>query len=81
MNVIDGGHLLHAVKRNVNCPYVDVARQYEEHLRLNYDINVVLMFDSYGNGPSVKDHEYRRRASKQSPDIVFDWNTTVYSNQ
>ena len=39
------------------------------------------MFDGYYNGTSTKDYEHTRRATKHSPDIIFNIDIPVYGNQ
>jgi hypothetical protein len=47
----------------------------------HFGSSAVIVFDGYETGPSVKDHEHRRRAAKCCPDVVFDCNTPAYRNQ
>jgi 5'-3' exonuclease len=54
---------------------VDIACQYEEHLKKHYGSNVVVVFDGYQSSPNIKDHERQRRAAKRATDIVFDCST------
>ena len=54
--VVDGGALLHQVSWNKNCSYSEVIDQYCDYLQNNYGLFIVI-FDSYGNGASTKDHE------------------------
>ena len=58
--VVDGGALLHQVLWNKNCSYSEVIDQYCDYLQNNYG-SCIVVFDGYGNGASIKDHEHRRR--------------------
>jgi hypothetical protein len=79
MIVVDIDHLQHAIKRRQDGTFTDVANQKVDYLYKQFKGLVNMVFDSYGNGPCVKDHEHRRRAKKHAPDIVFDnsWPTKV----
>jgi hypothetical protein len=79
--VVDGGHLLHAVKWRIDGTFADVANQYVDYLYRQFKRVVFIVFDGYGNGPNVKDHEHRRRGKRQSPDVVFDKSGPVHKNQ
>lgn len=79
--VVDGGYLLHKVKWKVGSSYGQVIYQYVSYLRSRFSGNVTIVFDGYGNGPTVKDHEHTRRARKSSPAVVFDDLTVVYKDQ
>jgi 5'-3' exonuclease len=70
--VIDGGCLLHKVKWLPSCSYRDVFQQYVRHVQSRYGSDAVIVFDGYGNGPSIKDTEHARRAAKVSADIAVD---------
>ena len=61
--VVEGGALLHQVSWNKKCSYSEV--QYCDYLQNNYGL-CIIVFDSYGNGVSAKDHEHRRR-NKEMP--------------
>ena len=70
--VIDGGWLLHRVKWQKGFLYSEIINQYVDYVTRHYGVNVVIVFDGYGNGPSIKDHEHDKRSLKASPDVVFD---------
>ena len=82
--VIDGGYLLHAVKWLQDGTYEQVANQYIDYVGKHYGRKTAVVFDGYGNGPSIKDHEHFRRHTKtktHSPDVVFRSDMAVAKNQ
>jgi len=83
VRIIDGGFLLHKVKWQQDLTYVDTVQLYVSYLKKFYgDPSVVIVvFDGYGNGPNIKDHEHLRRSSKCAPDVVFDQNRAVFKDQ
>jgi len=56
-------------------------QQYVDFVRNHYGQSCIIVFDDYGNGPSIKDHEHERRASKSCPDVVIAEQMTAYKNQ
>ena len=44
-------------------------------------MNATVVFDGYGSGASVKDHEHLRRAACAAPDVVFESHKAAYCNQ
>ena len=81
MYVMDGGCLLHRVKWKQDGTYIQIVSQYIDYIRKHYGQNCVIVFDGYGNGPSVKDHEHTRRAKSAAPDIVIDEWKVAHKNQ
>jgi len=84
--VLDGGCLLHRCIWNMEVDgkptsYACIVRQYVAHVVEKYGSNCVIVFDGYGNGATIKDHEHARRASKSCPDIDVTAEKTVYRNQ
>ena len=61
--------------------YYNIIQQYIHYIRKHYGMNVVVVFDGYGNGPSTKDHEHERKAKKSSPIVIFDETKPVHRNQ
>ena len=66
--VLDGGSLLHRIKWSKKATYKEVAMQYVRYVQLKYG-NAFVVFDGYGHGPSIKDHEHRRRVKIISAEI------------
>jgi hypothetical protein len=79
--VVDGGWLLHKVKWQPGVSYIDIGHQYTSFVARHFGSNAVIVFDGYEMGPSTKDHEHSRRATKSSPDVVFDSKMIAYRNQ
>lgn len=78
---MDGGALLHQVSWKKSCTYSEVIDQYFTYLSNNYGLCIVV-FDGYGNGPSTKDHEHRRRTKGiLLPNIKTEFEMIAYNNQ
>lgn len=78
--VLDGGALLHRVKWQKNGTYKDIAYQYIRYVDARYG-KCVIVFDGYGQEPSIKDHEHQRRVVKTCADIHLTECTQVHNNQ
>jgi len=69
--VLDGGSLLHRVPWNKGESYGAIAKQYAEFTIRQYGLATVV-FDGYGQGPSIKDNTHQRRVgSKVHPVVSF----------
>ena len=81
--VVDGGALLHRVRWLKNTSYQDVFEQYATDIRTRYGTQVTIVFDGYNSGPSIKDHEQRRRSSTtgKAPDVKFHPTMKTNDNQ
>ena len=82
--VVDGGTLLRKVKWLKGITYGDVVQQYVDYVIRRYGHGAHVVFDGYAGGPSVKDHEHQRRASKVkavSPDVSLNATTPVVCEQ
>jgi hypothetical protein len=56
--VVDGAWLLHKVKWQQGCTYSEISKQYVAFLCKRFGSKVTVVFDGYGLGPNVKDHEH-----------------------
>ena len=79
MFVLDGGSLLHRMKWSKNATYKELAMQYD-YVQLKYG-NAFVVFDGYGHGPSLKDHEHQRRVKKISAEIQLQESMEARVNQ
>ena len=68
MHVLDGDALLHRVKWGKKLSYQEVPKQYVSYVRGKYGESCVV-FDSYEQGLSIKDHEHLRHVKKVCADI------------
>ena len=50
-------------------------------MRISKKCKACHVFDGYEQGPSIKDHEHRRRAKKTCANIVFHQDMEAYTNQ
>ena len=77
MYVVDGGMLLHLLKWKKGDTFLKIAEEYRKMLKVWH---CTVIFDGYGNGLSIKDHEHTRRKRKflaevdVNPSIVFQLN-------
>lgn len=81
--IIDGGHILHAVKwaSNEKCQtYKDVCNRYLRFVQNKYR-SPVIVFDGYCDPDSVKTCEQLRRHRLSAPQIKITENTTMCTNQ
>ena len=79
--IIDGGALLHKVKWSINNADVQqILDQYSSYLRGKYGICCVV-FDGYESGPSIKDHEHKRRSGKKAANLKIQTNTKMTCSQ
>ena len=79
--IIDGGALLHKVKWSTNNADVQqILDQYSSYLRGRYGVCCVV-FDGYESGPSIKDHEHKRRSGKKAANLKIQTNTKMTCSQ
>jgi hypothetical protein len=78
--IVDGGWLLHKVKWQPGRTYGEIASMYSSFLRKRFGDQVTVVFDGYGSGGTIKDHEHQRRASSAGPDVIVESTKTAYSN-
>ena len=81
LQVIDGGALLHRIKWGKKAAYKDIVEQYVYYIRARYGGSSCIVFDGYGYGPSIKDHEHRRRIKKTYADIHLNESIMAHNNQ
>ena len=62
--VVDGGSLLHRVKWILPSTYSKIADAYVSYVDKHYGKAAMIVFDGYRCGPTTKDAEHERRASK-----------------
>ncbi|CAB4015002.1 hypothetical protein AC249_AIPGENE778 [Paramuricea clavata] len=63
MHVLDCGAPIHKVKWQKKVTYKDIAVQYVNYVRTRYR-DCCIVFDGYGQGPTIKDHKHQRRIGK-----------------
>lgn len=70
MHVVDGGWLLHQVKWTSGATIKTIVDTYVRYVRAKFKDSTVV-FDGYGEEPSMKDHEHMRRMAgkKVYPDV------------
>ena len=78
--VIDGGALIHKVKWAKKGTYQDIMKQYVSYVRARYG-NCCIVLDGYKQGPSIKDHEHKRRVRKACADIQLTESMEAHVNQ
>ena len=64
--VLDGGSLLHRLPWKKGETYGTIASSYADFTVRHYGLATVV-FDGYGEGPSIKDNTHQRRGKKHSP--------------
>jgi len=82
--VVDGGYLLHKVRWVKNSSFHDVMVCYSSYVAKHFGSTARIVFDGYVTGPTTKDHEHSRRASKKAsvaPNIQIEANTIVTLDQ
>lgn len=72
--VLDGGSLLHRVPWKPGDSYGTIARSYADFTVHHYGFATVV-FDGYGEGPTIKDSTHKRRGQNAHPVINFDAET------
>ena len=78
--VLDGGCLIHRVVWPKSGTYLDVVAVYIQYVVIRYG-GCSVIFDGYGNEPSIKDHEHVRKAKLFSPDLAIEESMPAYRNQ
>ena len=78
--VLDGGALLQRVKWKGKGTNKDAAEQYPKYITSKYD-KCTVVFDGYSSGPSIKDHEHKRRKGKSAADIKLCEIMTAHPKQ
>ena len=68
--VLDGGSLLHRLPRKNGDSYNAIAESYADFTVRHYG-QATLVFDGYGEGPSIKDNTHQRRGQKIHPIVSF----------
>ena len=66
--VIYGGALIHRLKW-AKKTYKNIAIQYVRYVSGKYGGGCCIAFDGYEQGPSIKNHEYRRRHTKSCANV------------
>ena len=79
MKVGDGGWLLHHMRWKKNTTSQEIAMNYESFLSKTYRLCFVV-FDGY-EGPSMKDHEHKRRCGTRSDDVTVTGPAMCHKNQ
>ncbi len=78
--ILDGGALVHRVKWAKKGTYQDIVKQYVKYVHAKYG-HCDIVFDGYMQGPSIKDHEHRRRVRKACADIQLLESMQAHINQ
>ena len=78
--ILDGGALIHKVKRIKKGTYLDIVKQYVNYVHAKYG-SYCIVFDGYRQRPSIKDHEYERRVKKACADVQLNESMEAYVNQ
>jgi len=68
--VLDGGSLLHRVQWKAGDTYGAIAQSYADFTVRHYSLATVV-FDGYGEGPSIKDNTHQRRGQNIHPVVHF----------
>ena len=77
---IDGGMLLHLMKWKKGDTFFEIVEEYRKIIAERYACCTVL-FDSYGKGPSIKDHEHTGRRTKFIAEIDVNSSIIFQLNQ
>ena len=68
--VLDGGSLLHRLPWKKGDSYKAIAESYAEFTVRHYG-QATVVFDGYGEGPSIKDNTHQRRGKNLHPIVSF----------
>lgn len=82
--VLDGGALLHHIRWPTTGTYLDICKQYRRYIFSKYGKSkqIVIVFDGYGDQPSIKDHEHQRRSAKvMSANVKVTEDMSIQTNQ
>ena len=78
--VADGGMLLHPLKWKKRDTFLEIAEEYRKLTCERYGCCTVV-FDGYGNGPSIKDREHTRRRCKFLAEVDVNSSIIFQLNQ
>ena len=70
--VIDGGALLHKIKRTIGTTFKDVIISYQEYIQARFDRyhNLYMVFNGYDDKLSIKATEHKRRSLQSTSQNV-----------
>ena len=68
--VLDGGSLLHRLPWKTGDSYGAIAESYADFTVRHYG-QATVVFDGYGEGPSIKDNTHQRRGKNMHPVVSF----------
>ena len=68
--VLDGGSLLHRLPWKKGDSYGAIAESYADFTLRHYG-QATVVFDGYGEGPSIKDNTHQRRGKNLHPIVSF----------
>ena len=69
--VLDGGSLLHRIPWKLGQSYGKIAQSYADFTIQYYGSATTIVFDGYGDGPSIKDNTHHRRGNNIHPIVNF----------
>ena len=69
--VLDGGSLLHRIPWKHGQSYGKIAQSYADFPIQHYGSATTIVFDGYGDGPSIKDNTHQRRGNNIHPIVNF----------
>ena len=61
--------------------YADVVDQYVDYVKYHFGQQATIVFDGYGSGPTIKDHEHDRQSMTSAPNIAVDANKPAFGNK
>ena len=77
--VLDGGSLLHRVPWEKGKSYGEIAETYANFTTRHYG-QATVVFDGYGEGPSIKDNTHQRRGKNIHPLVNFKSDTALWQS-
>src|SRR6267154_1638582 len=78
--VLDGGALLHRLPWSLGMQFSDICNAYKQYVIMRYGKSVVIVFDGYLDGPSIKDATHiRRNGGKSTPTVLLSVNMKLQS--
>ena len=72
--VLDGGSLIHRLPWKRGDSYGAIAQSYANFVKRHYD-KATVVFDGYGQDPSIKDNTHQRRGQNTRPVVSFNTDT------
>ena len=69
--VFDGCSLIHRVPWKRGNSYGEIAQSYADFTIRHYGLNATVVFDGYGEGPTIKDNTHQRRGQNIHPIVNF----------